>query len=121
MQMASLGDYTVPTAPNGAAPMQYSMGAAYAPAMVNGSVNTPQQPPGYLTQMVISSPGTAAIVIGLLVTIILIMVIYYCGIGPIGPFVACTCTQLKKVAAADPAPATADVETESLIDSINKA
>ncbi len=120
--MASLTDYAVQSAPapTGVAP-QYLVGPTYAPAMAGAQANSPQQPPGYLTQMVISNPGTAAIVISLLITFILIMVIYYSGIGPIGPFVVCTCASAKKPATVEPAPATTDVETESLIDSINKA
>jgi len=71
--------------------------------------------------MVAANVGAATTLIAVLILVILFMVLYYCGIGPIGPFVACTCTRLKKPAAAPPVVVVADTETENLIDSINKA
>jgi len=89
----------------------------------NMSQNKSQSTSKY-TQMVVDNPSSAAILIGVLVLIIVFMFVYYCGIWKIGPFVACTCTKIKKdkkpTEEAEGFVAT-DPETESLIDSINKA
>ena len=116
---SSIGEYTVATP-------QYPAGAILLPAgapagSMGATMGAPTQDLGYFSRMVAANVGAATTLIAVLILVILFMVLYYCGIGPIGPFVACTCTRLKKPAAAPPAAVVADTETESLIDSINKA
>ena len=112
----SLGEYTI-------ASPQYPAGTILLPtgAPTGAPVGAPAQELGYFSRMVAANVGAATTLIAVLILVILFMVLYYCGIGPIGPFVACTCTRLKKPAAAPPAVVVADTETENLIDSINKA
>jgi len=115
---SSLGEFTV-------ASPQYPAGTILLPG---ASVGTPSGTPGgtptyelgYFSRMVAGNAGAATTLIAVLILAILFMLFYYCGIGPIGPFVACTCARQKKPTAAPPA-AVADTETENLIDSINKA
>jgi hypothetical protein len=117
----SLGDYTVAS--------QYPAGTILLSGATSGApVGTPSGAPGgaptqelgYFSRMVAGNVGAATTLIAVLILVILFMALYYCGIGPIGPFVACTCARQKKPAAAAPA-VVADTETENLIDSINKA
>lgn len=101
--MATLGEYTVnaaDAAPAGAKP----------------------EPLSGWTLYFASNPGTATIIVGVLAALVLLLILYYHGCGPIGPFASCVCKRTKKSESSEKELAQpADNETEELIDAINKS
>ena len=109
--MASLNDFTVNAAGG--------PDAMYAPA---GAFMAKPEPLSGWTLYFASNPGTATMIIGVLAVLVLLLILYYHGCGPIGPFASCACKKSKKTGSADTElTQTADTETENLIDAINKS